>query len=343
MGLNMRTLTFVLNMSLLLGTPVLAQSLGGKGCGGDAAGAAARQNNDGKTEEQRMKEANRFAEINFEVIAQLIVEVAGPEWRAGREPRNKIAYVSRAGQDMNRDGTVFSWESNGANKVTPVYSHAGILVYDSRTRKFLFKHLLNICEGPTSSVFRESPLVFMAPTALRYDLRVTIPSPDMQRKLSFALHENNLRVWAGALHHKFYNGISNPYALAEAQESNGQKKPQYQNSNQYVLTVFDHARLGFSELGLISSNWKAAAETQIFQPLYVRFGLQNSFGAAAKMSDNFRIDDHPRLQPWRAFVSADTVHRYIKATDPESREFEVCPTKNGQRVCGRPAAHWLSD
>lgn len=312
-------------------TGPLAQANSGGGCG---AGAAPAKPQAPEEVARQQREQLRFVQLNMEVVARMISAVAGPDWRPGRVPRSRAALVSRAGQNMSRGGNAFSWARDGRQRVSPVYSHAGWLVYDGQG-KFAFKHLLNECSGPTSSIFVESPLSFISQTAMRFDLRVTVPGAGMQQALFAALRPDRAGVWAGTLHHPEYNGISNPLPPPES----GGPYIRYQNSNQWALSVYDFARTGRVRWDELLKFW---ADEGIFRPMYLRLGPLNRLAMGGKIAENFRLDDHPNAQ-WLAFVAADSVHEYIKATSPGAQDFEICPSGSaqGEPVCGRAAAEWL--
>lgn len=307
----------------------LAHANSGGGCG---AGNPAEKPKTAEEAERQRREELRFVQLKMEVTARLIAAVAGSDWRPGRVPRNQVALVSRAGQDMNRGGNAFSWRSTGNPRVRPVYSHAGWLVYDGRGR-FAIKHLLNECSGPASSIYVESPLSFISPTAMRFDLRVTVPGADMQQRVFAALQPDQAAVWAGTLHNREYNGISNPLPRPDA----GGPSQRYQNSNQWALSLYGFARTGLARWDDFLKFW---AEEGIFRPLYLRPGPLNRFAMGGKLASNFRLDDHPNSQ-WLAFVAADSVHEYLKSYG--AQDFEICPSGSAQAepVCGRAAAEWL--
>ncbi len=227
----------------------------------------------------------------------------------------KLALVARVGGDLSIE--------QFKNPSQPKYTHVGLVWKSSEDGKWRFRHVLNICRGPSAQIFVQNLAEFFNDEPHFYDVRVGIPSVHLQNKIARIL-EN------GFSHVVFipqYSNIANPFHI------------KYQNSNGWVLNVVAMAQSS----KIISANNTAKNQSanlhsnlELIKKLQQYYGKayvpsrafvtgMRQFGAGLFVS-NVAFDDHSSNEiqnNWFNFVSVESVFQYLKKTD-HFIDTEIC-------------------
>ena len=207
----------------------------------------------------------------------------------------RSAIVARAGSDLSKE------KFDSPQK----YTHAGIAWKSSEDGLWRFQHILNVCAGPTSTLFVQNLVKFFDDGPHFYDFQIGIPSPQLQEEIADVL-ESNL---ANTLHNPRYSNIAHPF------------KNQYQNSNGWVLNIIASAQSGLKNISDIQSYLQKKG----YIPSQVRVGWLR--GKLSIFTANATTRDHTRKEKrkrWYKFVSAKSVFNYLDQTDHSVVINEVC-------------------
>ena len=126
----------------------------------------------------------------------------------------RAAVVSRAGADLSRN----RFRNPGKQKFT----HTGLVWKSSRDGLWRFKHVLNVCAGPSSEIFVQSVVQFFDDEPFYYDIHVAVPSEKLQEGIAAVLEDE---AASRRLHNPRYSNVANPY------------RAEFQNSNGWVLAI----------------------------------------------------------------------------------------------------------
>lgn len=204
------------------------------------------------------------------------------------ENAQQMAIVSRAGSDLSENKFKFPKEQT--------FSHAGIAWKSTEDGKWRFKHLLNVCAGDEGKIFVQSLATFFTDEPFYYDVKVAVPSLELQEK-TVAVLESNL---ANKMLNSNYSSIANPF------------NTEFQNSNMWVLTILATAQGGTNTRMDAQEFYKNNG----FTPSKVKVGRWK--GLFAGFIANATLDDHTRKEKkkkWYNFVSAASLYDYINRTD----------------------------
>lgn len=198
----------------------------------------------------------------------------------------RSAIVARAGADLSKEN--FSSPQK--------YTHAGIAWKSSEDGLWRFKHILNVCAGPDSSLFVQNLVQFFDDGPHFYDFKIGVPSPQLQEKIADILESGLVNT----LHNPRYSNIANPFSN------------QYQNSNGWVLNIIAAAQSGLQNITSIQNYLYGNSYT----PHQVRVGWLR--GKLAVFTANAATRDHTRKEKrsrWYNFVSAKSIFNYLDQTD----------------------------
>ena len=231
----------------------------------------------------------------------------------------KLALVARVGGDLSKE--------QFKNPAHPKYTHVGLVWKSSKDGKWRFKHVLNVCAGPSSQIFVQNLAEFFNDDPHFYDVRVGVPDIHLQNKMARILEGG----FSHAVHIPRYSNIANPF------------RTEYQSSNGWVLNIIAMAQ---SSKVISANNAQAGLKTQSanfrsnlefikkLQRYYVEKGYTPSigfveglrqFGAGLFMS-NIAFEDHSSGElnsNWFNFISVESVFQYIKKTSYLT-ETEIC-------------------
>lgn len=209
----------------------------------------------------------------------------------------RVAIVARAGADIS--GNRFR------NPKWQKYTHAALAWKHSRDGLWRFKHLLNICAGPSSDIFVQNLVQFFNDDPYFYDFRLGVPSIELQERIAGILEDEGA---PRMLHNPRYSNIANPF------------KVEYQNSNGWLLGVIASAQSGLKTYEEVQRYYGRAG----YKPSQVRVGFFRQLGAG--FVANATLEDHPppSLGGWFNFVSAASLYQYIADTDELLVEMEIC-------------------
>ena len=207
------------------------------------------------------------------------------------------AIVSRAGSDLSK----FRFRDPKRQK----YTHAGLVWKSSRDGSWRFKHVLNVCAGPTSRIFVQGLVHFFDDNPHIYDVLVAVPSLKLQARIVNVLEDE---AASQRLHVPNYSNIANPF------------RSEYQNSNSWVLAVIASAQGGGETYAQVQTHYRKAG----YVPSRVKVGLLKTLGA--RFVANATLRDHPArlLGGWYRFVSAASLVRYVANSDQLLNRFEIC-------------------
>lgn len=207
------------------------------------------------------------------------------------------AVVSRSGADLSKN----RFRNPRKQKLT----HTGLVWKSARDGLWRFRHVLNVCAGPTSEIFVQSVVQFFDDDPFYYDIHVTVPSEPLQERIVAVLEDE---AAVRRLHIRNYSNIANPF------------RAKYQNSNGWVLAVIAAAQSGRTAVPALQAHYRTAG----YVPSRVKVGFFKKLGAG--FVANASLDDHPPrlLGGWYDFVSAASVHRYLTDTDRPMADREIC-------------------
>jgi hypothetical protein len=205
----------------------------------------------------------------------------------------QVALIARVGQDLSRYGLR--------------YSHMAYVWRDHPSGRWIVVHELNRCGTAQSALFEQGLANFFLDDLFAYEAAIVIPSPQSQARIVAMLSSNTpLRM-----HRARYNMLA--YAFST----------QYQNSNQWVLETYAASA---SELALHErSQAQAWLKLAGYRPLTVHVPAGTRLGARL-FSANVAFDDHPfgrRAAGQIDTVTVESVQRFVRAREPESREMLV--------------------
>ena len=217
------------------------------------------------------------------------------EFLEGNAPM--AAIVSRAGSDLS--------DYRFRDPKRPKYTHAGLVWKNSRDGLWRFKHVLNVCAGPSSEIFVQGLVQFFDDNPHFYDILVVVPSVNLQERIVNVLEDE---AASRRLHVPRYSNIANPF------------RTEYQNSNSWVLAVIASAQSGLKTYAQVQSHYRKAG----YVPSRVKVGPLKKIGAG--FVANVTLRDHPPrlLGGWYRFVSAASLVRYVAKTDRLLRQLEIC-------------------
>ena len=209
----------------------------------------------------------------------------------------RAAVVSRAGADLSRN----RFRNPGKQKFT----HTGLVWKSSRDGLWRFKHVLNVCAGPSSEIFVQSVVQFFDDEPFYYDIHVAVPSEKLQEGIAAVLEDE---AASRRLHNPRYSNVANPY------------RAEFQNSNGWVLAIVAAAQSGRTTVPELQAHYRRAG----YVASRVKVGFLKKLGAG--FVSNATLRDHPpRLfGGWYEFVSAASVHRYLADTDRLRTGREIC-------------------
>ena len=256
---------------------------------GETASITASGGNCGDTEEQKQPDYNVIShaqnayDSSFSLLEYL------------KTHAQRSAIVARAGSDLSKE------KFNSPQK----YTHAGIAWKSSEDDLWRFQHILNVCAGPTSTLFVQNLVQFFDDGPHFYDFQIGIPSPQLQEKIADVL-ESSL---ANTLHNPRYSNIANPF------------NNQYQNSNGWVLSIIASAQSGLQNIMDIQNYLHRGGYT----PSQVRVGWLR--GKLSIFTANATTRDHTKKEKrkrWYKFVSVKSVFNYLNQTDSPVIIDEIC-------------------
>ena len=207
----------------------------------------------------------------------------------------RSAIVARAGSDMSKENF------NSPHK----YTHVGIAWKSSEDGLWRFQHVLNVCAGPTSTLFVQNLVQFFDDGPHFYDFKIGIPSSELQEKIADVLESHLVNI----LHNPWYSNIANPF------------QNQYQNSNGWVLNMIASAQSGLQNIADVQNY----LHQNNYTPSQVRVGWLR--GKLSAFSANATTRDHTKEEKrkrWYRFVSAKSIFDYLEQTDPLAITDEIC-------------------
>ena len=192
----------------------------------------------------------------------------------------KVALIARVGSDLKQYGLY--------------YSHVGFVVknYPGKKGKWTIVHLLNQCDLPKSSIYKQGLMNFFMDDLYTFDYQITIPTEATQEKLYQTLVSQQKQ----SLHNSSYSMIAYPFST------------KYQNSNQWVLEVIA------SSLNPQSTYSRKAAQAYLrkthYQASIIKIDGFSKLGASL-FSSHVRFDDHPLEEQRRNKISTVTVFSVV--------------------------------
>ena len=209
----------------------------------------------------------------------------------------RAAVVSRAGADLSKN--------RFRNPRKQKFTHTGLVWKSSRDGLWRFKHVLNVCAGPSSELFVQSVVQFFDDEPFHYDIHVTVPSEKLQERIAALLEDE---AASRRLHNSRYSNVANPF------------RAEFQNSNGWVLAIVAAAQRGGTTVPELQAHYRKAG----YVPSRVKVGFLKKLGAG--FVPNATLRDHPpRLfGGWYEFVSSASVHRYLADTDRPLVGREIC-------------------
>ena len=209
----------------------------------------------------------------------------------------RAAVVSRAGADLSKN--------RFRNPREQKFTHTGLVWKSSGDGLWRFKHVLNVCGGPSSELFVQSVVQFFDDEPFHYDIQVTVPSEKLQEGIAAVLEDETA---SRRLHNPRYSNVANPY------------RAEFQNSNGWVLAVIAAAQSGLGTFPELQTHYRRAG----YVPSRVKVGFVKKLGAGFVANATLR-DHPPRLfGGWYEFVSSASVHRYLADTDLLVVAREIC-------------------
>ena len=232
-------------------------------------------------------------EINIKIMAKKLLDYL-------QHHVERTAIIARAGFDMS--------DRQFRQPIKQKYSHAGFIWKDGRDNQWYVKHMLNICNGPSSKISIESLEEFFDDDPYFYDFRIIVPSEELQVKMANVLESKHSTT---SLHNPRYSKISNPLST------------DYQNSNEWVISVIAAAQSGLTTLGSVQKFYR---ENEYLPSRVFISGIEQ-FGIPF-MYDNITLEDHPQSKGheelWIQFSSAASIFHYIEKTDTPLGQREIC-------------------
>ncbi|MCY4644945.1 MAG: DUF2145 domain-containing protein [Bacteriovoracales bacterium] len=223
---------------------------------------------------------------------------------------SRAAIVSRVGSDLS--------EETFRHPSKQKFTHAGIVWKSLEDGTWRFKHMINRGDAdPTSKILVHELREFFDDTPYMYDVYASVPPEELQDKIA-AILESKLSL---SLHNPRYSKISNPYST------------DYQNSNEWVLSVIISAQTGFRSLEKIQTHYLETKRpsSQVKISSLKAAGL--FFAKLLGGKKNVTLKDHSdeeEVSRWFNFVSAANLHDYLARTTTELGPVltqEICHTK----------------
>ncbi|BBJ94847.1 MULTISPECIES: DUF2145 domain-containing protein [Xanthomonas] len=215
----------------------------------------------------------------------------------------RVVLLARGGQDLSRYGLK--------------HSHLAFALRED-DGNWRVTHLLNHCKSDTSELYREGLSNFIGESALHADLRVGVPSPEVQQTLQHLLQDPG--TLAHALHTPRYSMIAYPFST------------DYQNSNQWVLEVLA-AALAQSDAQATAvaapvvdrrsaQAWLKHAD---YQPTRLHLDLSKRIGARFFVA-NAAVSDHPaneRISGNYSVITVESVFDFLQQRKALLQEFSI--------------------
>lgn len=216
----------------------------------------------------------------------------------------KVALIARVGSNLKPYGQY--------------YSHIGFVVknYPGQKGKWTVVHLLNQCDLPQSSIYKQGLMNFFMDDLYNLDYQITIPTEATQEKLYQTLRSPQIQ----SLHKRDYSMIAYPFST------------KYQNSNQWVLELIATSinpqsavnsqstinSQSAKNINSQSSNSRSAAQAYLakthYQPSLIPINGISKFNASL-FSSHVKFDDHPLEEQRRnkfATVTVTSVVDYLR-------------------------------
>jgi hypothetical protein len=215
------------------------------------------------------------------------------------ETKPTVALLARVGSDVS--------------EYNMHYTHLGFVLKDpSNTNpnnpKWGVIQLLNASGTNTSRIYEEGLINFLLDNLFKLDVKIIIPTPDIQKKLATVLTSNKVI----SFHNKNYSMIAYPFST------------KYQQSNQWVLELLASALFGATDRTTAQEYLKTTAYTPTLIPIsgFSKLG-------AYLFKKNVRFDDHPDHEAVArkySVVTVDSVINYLKKQNLVSteKEFRDC-------------------
>lgn len=173
-----------------------------------------------------------------------------------------VALIARVGADLRQYGLH--------------YSHLAFAVknYPGAAGKWTIIHLLNECNSPYSSLYKQGLMNFFMDDLFTLDYQISIPNQEMQTKLFQALQAKTLHT----LHNKQYSMLAYPFST------------KYQNSNQWVLEMIA------ASLSPTPVTSRALAQKYLlktgYKPSVIKINGLSRLGASM-FNRHIQFEDHP--------------------------------------------------
>ncbi len=203
----------------------------------------------------------------------------------------EVALIARVGQDLS--------------KYNLRYSHVALVWRDHPQGRWTVVHELNECGTALSSLYNEGLGNFFMDDMYAYETEIVVPGAATQASLARLLTSNTpLRMHASR-----YNMLAYAYST------------RYQNSNQWVLETYAAASApaGKVETREEAQAWLTKAD---YRPITLKVPTMTRLGGRMFRA-NIAFDDHPfdrRMAGQIDTVTVDSVVRFIKQRDPETRD-----------------------
>lgn len=214
-------------------------------------------------------------------------------WKTLDQSDAQVALIARVGQDLSSYGLR--------------YSHMAFVWRDHPKGRWLVVHELNQCGTAQSALFNEGLGNFFLDNMFAYESVIVVPGPASQARIAATLAAPD----GARLHAANYNMLAYPFATT------------YQNSNQWVLETY---AASMSELP-VSDRAQAQAWLKLagYQPITISIPAVKRLGARMFRA-NVAFDDQPfnrRMEGRIDTVTVDSMLRFLRQRDPESREITV--------------------
>lgn len=208
-----------------------------------------------------------------------------------------VAIVSRRGSDLSR----YRFDTPA-----PRYTHTAFVVRgdsfysgsasDTGVRWYC-DHLLNTHEGGEGHLYRHPLIDFFKDDPFEYEVCVTIPSVELQRRIRSVL----TRPLREELHNPNYNRLAYPFST------------RFQNSNQWLMEIVGAAQSGLVTRLEIQNFLKESG----LSPTIIRLGRGMQM-LARMTTSNTRFGDHPdtdRANGRIHFLVEPSMRSYLEMTD----------------------------
>ena len=199
---------------------------------------------------------------------------------------HNAAILARAGADSSRYGLRFS--------------HAALVLRDSRAAPWRVVHLLNHCGQDNASLYQQGLINFFLDDPFEYAALLLVPGERLQNRLV----QEVLRGTVSALFESRYDMLSHPKSL------------QAQNSNQWLLELVAAAQAGRSHTRATAQRW---LYEHGFRADIVNISAVQRL-AARLFKANVGFDGQRAAQLLAGRVQVVTVRslaRYLRATEPD--------------------------